>query len=186
MSHVAVKTADLAGTVRFYEQVVGLRLAERPPFEFPGAWMADAGGNAIVHLYAGKPGRGPRGQVFVGSAAVDHFSFNATGFAAYRRKLEALGMDYREQPVPATALWQLFFYDPNGVMVELVFDGTVEEGPAPLQTSPRLYQPGVSFYTPAQAARRPKRADRPAAPRKRHPAATRAGAAPRGAAHRAR
>ena len=162
MSHVAVKTADLEGTIRFYEDVMGLRLAERPPFAFPGAWMADASGSAIIHLYAGRPGLDERGRAFVGSAAVDHFSLNAQGFGAYRRKFEALGLDYREQPVPATDIWQLFVYDPNGVMVELVFDGTREEGPAPLKTSPRHYQPGVSFYKAPRPAKR-KSAARPAA-----------------------
>jgi catechol 2,3-dioxygenase-like lactoylglutathione lyase family enzyme len=146
ISHVAIKTADLDGTIRFYTEVLGMELKDRPPFEFPGAWVGTAEGGAIIHLYSGDPGLDVGGRPFVGSAAVDHFSCNARGYAGYRRRFAEEGLDWREQAVPKTPLWQLFVYDPNGVMVELVFDSRAEEGPAPEMSGGRWYEPGVNFY----------------------------------------
>ncbi len=56
--HVAIKTNDLAATVRFYCNVIGLTEAARPDFGYPGAWLACPmpGGDAVVHIYAGGPG----------------------------------------------------------------------------------------------------------------------------------
>lgn len=146
ISHVAIKTADVERTVRFYTEVLGMHVADRPDFGFPGVWLGTAEGGAIIHLYAGEQGLGPEGQVFVGSAAVDHFSLNARGYADYRARFAQRGLDWREQAVPGRPLWQLFVYDPNGVMVELIFDSRQEQGPVPETSPERRYEPGVSFY----------------------------------------
>ena len=38
--HVAIKTNDLDATVKFYTEVLGMKLVHRPDFGFPGAWIA--------------------------------------------------------------------------------------------------------------------------------------------------
>ena len=38
--HVAIKTNDLDATVKFYTDVLGMKLVHRPDFGFPGAWIA--------------------------------------------------------------------------------------------------------------------------------------------------
>ena len=47
--HTAIKTADLHASVRFYTEVLGMVVADRPPIGFPGAWLkpAQAGADAI-------------------------------------------------------------------------------------------------------------------------------------------
>ena len=40
--HTAIKTADLEATVRFYTEVLGMVVADRPPIGFPGAWLKPA------------------------------------------------------------------------------------------------------------------------------------------------
>ena len=40
--HAAIRTADLDTTVRFYTEVLGMLVAERPPIGFPGAWLKPA------------------------------------------------------------------------------------------------------------------------------------------------
>ena len=42
--HVAIKTNDLDATVKFYTDVLGMTLAHRPDFGFPGAWIAGPDG----------------------------------------------------------------------------------------------------------------------------------------------
>ena len=121
LAHVAIKAADLATTVAFYSRVLGLQQLPRPPFDFPGAWLGPASGEALVHLYAGARARAADGGIAIGSAAVDHVSLWARGHEAQRARFEAFGLPYRSQPVPATELAQLFVFDPNGVLIELTY-----------------------------------------------------------------
>ncbi len=128
LAHVAIKAADIATTVAFYCRVLGLVEVPRPPFNFPGAWLGTAAGDALIHLYAGERARNADGSVAIGSAAVDHVSLWARGHEAQRARFEAFGLPYRSQPVPASDLVQLFVYDPNGVMIELTYRLADEPG----------------------------------------------------------
>lgn len=94
---------------------------------------------------SGCTAKGEDGRAPIGSAAVDHFSVSASGFHQFRQRFADAGLDWREQLVPDTQRWQLFGYDPNGVMVELIFDGAAETGSAPDMSPGRRYEPGVSF-----------------------------------------
>lgn len=149
--HIAIKTDDLEATIRFYTQVLGLRQVPRPDFGYPGAWLAcsTATGEAIFHIYAGGPALGKEGKAPIGTAAIDHVSLNAVGFHEFRKKFAEAGLKWREFLVPRTTLWQLFVYDPNGVQLELTFDGRVEEGTNPDMSPERSYVAGTSFFEPA-------------------------------------
>lgn len=131
MAHVAIKAADLPTTIAFYEKVLGLVEVPRPPFDFPGAWLGTAAGDALIHLYAGQRARNADGSIAVGTAAIDHVSLWARGYEAQCRRFEALALPYRSQRVPATDLAQLFVYDPNGVMIELTYRLADEPGAEP-------------------------------------------------------
>ena len=43
LDHFNIRTRNLADTVRFYEDVLGLDKGARPNFAFPGAWMCSEG-----------------------------------------------------------------------------------------------------------------------------------------------
>jgi catechol 2,3-dioxygenase-like lactoylglutathione lyase family enzyme len=58
--HVAIKTNDLDATVKFYTEVLGMKLVHRPDFGFPGAWIAAGDDIPIIHIYAGGPRSAPR------------------------------------------------------------------------------------------------------------------------------
>src|SRR5260370_18783664 len=49
LDHWNVYCKDLKATVKFYERYVGLKDGDRPPFNFPGAWLY-AGDKPILHL----------------------------------------------------------------------------------------------------------------------------------------
>lgn len=149
--HLAIKTTDLAATVAFWCDVIGLREMARPDFGYPGAWLAcpQPGGVGIIHIYAGGPALGGGGVAPSGTAAIDHVSLSCTGYRAYIARFQAAGLDWREFLVPGTTLWQLFVYDPSGVQIELTFEGCVE-GTVPPDMSPRrIYVAGSSFFNPA-------------------------------------
>jgi len=146
--HTAIKTADLVGSLRFYTNILGLKEVQRPDFGFPGAWLAcpTPGGAAVIHLYAGGPALSPTGMVPSGSAAIDHVSLACSGFHAFRSRIRAAGMPWREQVVPGTTMWQLFVYDPSGVQFELTFEGACELGELPDMSPGRRYVAGESFF----------------------------------------
>jgi catechol 2,3-dioxygenase-like lactoylglutathione lyase family enzyme len=149
--HVAIKTSDLAATLRFYKGVMGLADARRPDFGYPGAWLAVPlpGGQALMHIYAGGPALGPEGVAPRGTAAIDHVSLACRGYHGFIARFREAGLDWREFLVPGTSLWQLFVYDPSGVQLELTFEGGTEAGPPPDMSDGRRYVAGASFFDPA-------------------------------------
>ena len=149
--HTAIKTADLGATVRFYTEVLGMVVAERPPIPFPGAWLkpAQAGADASIHVYAGDAAKEADGSVQTGTSAIDHVSVVCQGYADFKARFEKFGLAYRENIVPATPFWQLFIYDPNGIQLELTFHAAAEPQAAPIIASERLYQPRERWFQPA-------------------------------------
>ena len=49
LNHYLLVAKNLEKTKKFYQQVLGLKLAARPDFGFPGYWLK-AGGDICVHL----------------------------------------------------------------------------------------------------------------------------------------
>ena len=54
MNHFTVLTADLEACKAFYMELLGLQEGFRPPLGFPGVWLY-AGGQAVLHVIAGRP-----------------------------------------------------------------------------------------------------------------------------------
>ena len=146
--HVAIKTNDLDATVKFYTDVLGMKLVHRPDFGFPGAWIAAGDSVPIIHIYAGGPALGEEGRAPAGTAAIDHVSLAAIGYHDYIARFREHRLDWREFKVPGTDLWQLFVYDPSGVQLELTFNGAMEDGPEPDMSAGRAYVAGKSFFRP--------------------------------------
>jgi catechol 2,3-dioxygenase-like lactoylglutathione lyase family enzyme len=130
--HVAIRTGDLGATRAFYTGVLGMVEAERPNLPFPGAWFRApvAGAPAIVHVYAGDAAVGSEGAVPSGGAAVDHVSLCVAGFGVLRERVRSLGLDWREQCRPGRP-YQLFVFDPSGILLELTCDEQAEAAPRP-------------------------------------------------------
>jgi len=150
--HVAIKTPDLDATVKFYTEVLGMELAPRPNFGFPGAWIAQPNGPPIIHIYAGSAAVGHDGKIASGTAALDHVSLTVTGWDECLERIKKYGYDWRAAIVPGMSLWQIFVHDPSGVMLELTFDGAVEKRPTPEITPDRQYVPNQPFGKLAKAA----------------------------------
>ncbi len=116
LDHVNILTEDLAATVAFYSEVIGLAEGPRPPFPFPGAWLY-CGGRPVVHLMV----REGTGGGHSGTGAIDHVAFEAEDFEAFRERLRARGLTHETRLVPDGSMRQIFLHDPNGVKVELNF-----------------------------------------------------------------
>jgi catechol 2,3-dioxygenase-like lactoylglutathione lyase family enzyme len=139
LDHWNVYCKDLEATVRFYERYVGLRNGDRPPFNFPGAWLY-AGDKAILHLVS------ETGRKDHGGGAIDHVALNCADIRGTIDQLARDSMPFRVRKVPAMPLQQVFVHDPDGVMIELNFwnetdapeAGDYEAGPVARMESARL------------------------------------------------
>jgi catechol 2,3-dioxygenase-like lactoylglutathione lyase family enzyme len=115
LDHVNVRTANLAGLVRFYTDVLGLREGERPPLGFPGAWMY-AGDRAVIHLVGvAEP---PRPE---GALRLEHFAFAARGLAGFLARLQSLGVAFQQSRQPGTGNVIINLHDPDGNRLHVDF-----------------------------------------------------------------
>jgi catechol 2,3-dioxygenase-like lactoylglutathione lyase family enzyme len=129
LDHFSIRTADVDGTRDFFVQVLGLTDGERPPFNFPGAWLY-CGDKDVIHIIGIDPNDksglveylGDRDEAaLTGTGAIDHLAFMADGLDIMRDRLEQAGVATREREVPLLGVRQVFLEDPNGVTIELNF-----------------------------------------------------------------
>lgn len=102
----------------FYESVVGLQIGPRPAFSTHGYWLY-AGENDVLHL-AEETAEDPRR---IGSdLSFDHVALQATDRLGHLARLRAAGVPFTEAVVPGSGREQIFFRDPAGNGVELIFE----------------------------------------------------------------
>lgn len=146
--HIAIKSPDLAATTTFYCEILGLELAERPALDFDGVWLRTSTPHSdiIIHVYAGDAALEPDGRAAAGTGVIDHVSVSAQGYDGFRQRFMQWGLDWRENVLPEIGLWQLFVYDPSGVMLELTFSAACEDQDTPEVPSERQYRPREPFF----------------------------------------
>ncbi len=126
LDHFNIRTRNLGETVRFYEDVLGLKKGARPNFAFPGAWMYSEG-KPVVHLVDISATSEPQKP---DSGVVHHVAFVSRGFDGMAQRLQSKGMAFEARQVPGGDLWQIFVRDPNGVRIELNYEAALEQGAA--------------------------------------------------------
>ena len=121
LDHVNIRTADLAATRAFYTQVMGMEDGYRPPFDFPGIWLY-AGEAPVIHVTdigKGSPRHPTDGVIPVGTGMVDHIAFFGDDPEALRGRLRRAQLTFEERVVPRNGILQIFFRDPNGILIEV-------------------------------------------------------------------
>jgi len=124
IDHVNIRTHDLERLVRFYTDVLGLEVGERPSFRSRGAWLY-AAGHPVVHVSVTDAP--PAGDTL----PLDHVAFAMTGLESARERLRAAGIEFDEFAVPARAMHQIFLSDPDGLTLELNFADPADVGTEP-------------------------------------------------------
>jgi len=116
--HVNIRSADADRARDFYVRALGLRVGDRPPFASSGYWLY-LGEVPVVHLVQLAPddARQP------GSGRIDHVAFRGVDLEATRQTLAAAGIPFREAIVLRDQTVQIFIHDPDGVKIELNFEG---------------------------------------------------------------
>jgi len=114
MNHFTILTDNVEGTVRFYNDLLGLTEGPRPAFDFPGAWLYQ-GGQPILHIVGGRTKEELRPGV------IDHMAFSAVDLSDTLARLTAHNVAHSCRRQVGSGVWQVFFFDPNGARVELDF-----------------------------------------------------------------
>jgi len=131
LNHYLIVSKNLERSRKFYEQVLGLELADRPDFGFPGYWLK-TGEEICVHLASQDPNKirdkfllkkHPKGTG--GSGSVDHIAFLAKDPEGVRDRIKKNKVDMQVRSFPDAKLFQIFLKDPDNVTIELNFLGEV-------------------------------------------------------------
>ena len=139
IEHFLVAADDIDATRDWYARVLGMRSGPHPDFGFPVHWMY-IGDVDVVHIgpsarMAGAIQRQYLGRTSEkseqGTGALDHIAFRATDLRGMLQHLKKEKVAFTQRRANGQALFQLFFYDPNGIKIELNFDAAEAEGIAP-------------------------------------------------------
>ncbi len=131
LNHYLIVSKNLERSKKFYQRVLGMDLAERPDFGFPGYWLK-VGDEICVHLASQKANRirdrfllkkHPPGTI--GSGSVDHIAFLAQDPEAVRQRIQKNKVTMHFRSFPDAKLFQIFLKDPDDVTIELNFLGEV-------------------------------------------------------------
>ena len=115
LDHINIVTPDVDATVRFFEDVLGLKTGFRPDFDFAGAWLyGEDEGPALVHLVEGPLAPG-------GTGPLDHVAFKSADMQALTDALDDKDVRYASRTVPGTGDRQVFFTAPFGLKIEVNF-----------------------------------------------------------------
>jgi catechol 2,3-dioxygenase-like lactoylglutathione lyase family enzyme len=116
LNHINIVTNRVAETVRFYEEVVGLKSKKRPNFPNDGAWLY-LGDRALVHVNLQINDEQMLGT---SEGSLSHYAFQIDDMDELRDHLKKLCIEYEEWGVPGTEMWQVFVKDPNNIDVEFL------------------------------------------------------------------
>ena len=116
MHHVAMATADLETTIKFYTDIVGLKAGPTPSSSRPLQWRY-AGDIPVLHIFQPKEHRADSDDDLYGVA---HFALQIADFDQAKARLEKDGIDYAVNIMESRNARQLFFDGPDGVRIELI------------------------------------------------------------------
>ncbi|MEI9903044.1 MAG: VOC family protein [Asticcacaulis sp.] len=123
LNHVNIQTRDMAGTIVFYERLLGLeaRTTRRDPAE--QIWLHDPNGQAVIHLNRFGCENTYQREVIPGgtTGAIHHIAFECDGLDGAIARLNEMGLRFERADTPEIQLVQLFVEDPNNVLLELNF-----------------------------------------------------------------
>jgi glyoxylase I family protein len=101
----------------FYINIMGLKLGHRPPFKSKGYWLY-AKEKDVLHLSSSKDSI--KNMINVNST-LDHVSFSAVDKKDFIDTLTKNNITFKERYIPEINIEQLFFKDPAGNGIELIF-----------------------------------------------------------------
>ena len=111
LNHIALHVRDVAESVRFYRDVIGMEPKARPAFDFEGAWFA-LGVTRELHLLEGREEPVPSHH------RAGHFAVEVESVAEAAEFLKGQGLSIHGPQTRPDGALQVFVTDPDGHWVE--------------------------------------------------------------------
>jgi len=128
LHHVSICVADLEAARHFYCDILGLEDVKRPStFQFQGQWFRK-NGYEIHTIYKDAAGQIPGDADNVIKPGRDitfarHFCFSVNDVAETVKTLQENGLELIAGPRPrGDGATQMYVYDPDGHLIELVYE----------------------------------------------------------------
>lgn len=112
--HISLIVADTERALGFYRDLLELELIERPPLNFPGAWLA-IGGRQLHLLELPNPDAAAERPEHVGRDR--HLALTVEGLDELEQRLQQAGIAMTRSKSGRNAI---FCRDPDGNGVELI------------------------------------------------------------------
>jgi catechol 2,3-dioxygenase-like lactoylglutathione lyase family enzyme len=138
IDHLAFVTDDLPATLDFYTRVVGFQLVHvrrvpferdrgQPPYDNLRHYFFDMGGDSLLAFFEYPKGLERQDRDRPGGMQHVAFHVPPARFDALVERVRAAGVDVIG-PVPLGGrFWSAYFYDPNGIRLELATDRSGSE-----------------------------------------------------------
>jgi catechol 2,3-dioxygenase-like lactoylglutathione lyase family enzyme len=128
--HYLLFAKNLEETVEWYGKVLGMKPGPVPDFDVPVYWLY-LGDHPVIHVTERHPENAIESYIgkvdyeqSSGSGLIDHIAFDSTGLTKMIAKLKNLGIEYTERRVDEYSRYQIFFFDPNDIKIELDFQAS--------------------------------------------------------------
>ncbi len=120
INHLNIRSDEVTMNILkdFYINVVGLSLGKRPPFKSKGFWLNAEGKKYVLHLSSTKDNEIKDHHV---NSTFDHLAFSASNMPYYEKILTDNNIKFSYREVPEIGTKQIFFKDPVGNGIELIF-----------------------------------------------------------------
>ncbi|NBA86237.1 glyoxalase [Emticicia sp. CRIBPO] len=112
LDHIALHVSDLAASIRFYGETLGLPQIPRPAFDFDGAWFG-LGEARELHLIVGRT------ETVNSFSRRTHFALEITDPEAAERHLTRMKATFNPPKLRPDGAIQIFVTDPDGYWIEL-------------------------------------------------------------------
>lgn len=116
LDHVSFRVSDLDKAEKFYADVLGCRVIDRPDLGFPGRWMR-VGETVEIHLVTSADAIDEHASAPTPNGMANHVAFAVADLTAASNHLRRLGHEIGASEV---GLAQIFVHDPDGNVIELI------------------------------------------------------------------
>lgn len=123
-NHISREVICLTTSKHFYVDILGFLEMPRPDFKSEGCWLYGYGLNLhlVRTLVPAERLKAKIARLEHFSAhipTVDHFAFVSSDLTTVRAVLDSENVYYSYQTLPSSGLYQIFFFDPDGNVVEI-------------------------------------------------------------------
>jgi catechol 2,3-dioxygenase-like lactoylglutathione lyase family enzyme len=127
--HYTLRCADLQASWRFYEDLLGFRVTQRPGMSIPAA-IVYLGDMMLIHMFQAGPEmeaifarlKAPDAEAAGwGTGRLHHIAFQASGLKEMRKRLNDNAVTFTERTLPTLSKHLVLLKDPDNVEIELSF-----------------------------------------------------------------